>query len=152
MQIWLTILASWPEPGRPHQVAGAGIGGDDLLRARERFGVAAAHHGERAVLGAGLAAGYRRVDALEAALLGLGMKLAGDLGGGRGVVDEDGALAQPVKGAAVAERDLAQIGVVADTRHDEVLAVGGLLGRRGEAAAELGDPLLRLGGGAIDRP
>jgi hypothetical protein len=64
------------------------------------------------------------------------------------VIDETAPCAA-VKGAAVAQGDFAQVGIIADAGHDEVLALGGLLGRRGEAAAELRNPFLRLGGGAI---
>ena len=94
MQIWLTILVSWPAPRRAHQPAGAGIGGDDRLDAGVGLGVAAAHDGEDALLGAGLAAGDRRVDEGGAPRRGGLGQLAGDGGGGGGVVDEDGALLQ----------------------------------------------------------
>ena len=42
--------------------------------------------------GAGLAAGHRRIEEVEALGLGGGVELARDVGRGGGVVDEDGAL------------------------------------------------------------
>ena len=62
MQIWLTILVSWPRARTAQQPARARIGGDDRLGSGVRLLVAAAHDRQRAVLGAGLAAGDRRVD------------------------------------------------------------------------------------------
>ena len=63
MQIWrfLTILASWPEPEAPKKIAGAcRVSGDHLLGLGERAASSPPHiHRERAVLGAGLAAGHR---------------------------------------------------------------------------------------------
>ena len=97
MQIWLTILASWPEPDAAKQIAGARIGGDDFFGLGERRLVAAAHHREHAVLGAGLAAGDRRIDEIEAALFCFGMKFARDRRRGGGVIDHDGALGAPAK-------------------------------------------------------
>src|SRR5262249_11706076 len=66
-----------------------------------------------------------------------------------GVVDKGRAFANAVEGAVLAKRDLAQVVVVADAAHDEVLTGGG--GPRGGCAlaAELLDPLLGLGGGAV---
>ncbi len=143
-------LGELPAAGRAHQIAGARIGGDHLLGLGERGLVAAAHHREHAVLGAGLAARNRRIDEIEAALFRFGVKLARDLGRSGGVVDHDGALGDPGEHAVVAEHDLAQIVVVADAGHDEILALGGLLRRRrGFAAAILRDPFFGLGGGAV---
>ena len=65
------------------------------------------------------------------------------------MIDEDRALAHAGEGAVRPERDLAQVVVVADAGHDEILTRGGgLRGRRG-FAAELRDPFLGLGGGAV---
>ena len=75
------------------------IGRDHRLGARVGRRVAAAHHREHAVLGAGLAAGHRRIDEIEAALLRLGVKLARDLGRGGGVIDEHRALCHAGEGA-----------------------------------------------------
>jgi hypothetical protein len=66
-------------------------------RAAKRGCVAAAHHGEHAVLGAGLAAGDRGIDKVQAQRSGLGVQLARHLGRGGGVVHEDGAGAMPAK-------------------------------------------------------
>ncbi len=51
------------------------------------------------------------------------------------------------EGAVGADRDRAQIVVVADAAHHEILAFGGGLRGRGGLAAELVRPFLRLGGG-----
>ena len=69
MQIWLTILVSWPEPAGPistHALAYAAITGCGRLE-HGRV-VAAAHDRELPVLGARLAARHRRVDEADAAL------------------------------------------------------------------------------------
>ena len=131
------------------QLAHARIGGDHLLGAAIGLGIAAAHHGEHAVLGAGLAAGDRRVDEIEAALLGFRMQLARDLGRGGGVVHEHRALLDAMEGAVRPERHLAQVIVVADAAHDEVLAFGRLFRRRRLASPVLAHPFLGLGGGAV---
>ncbi len=102
-----------------------------------------------AVLGAGLAAGDRRVDEIEAALFRFRIELAGDLGGCGGVVDEHRALFHAGEGAVGTERHLAQIVVIADAGHDEILSFGCGFRRRRALAAILGDPFLGLGGGAI---
>ena len=76
-----------------HQHAGPGIGIDHRLGAVEGGLLAADHHRQLAVLGAGLAAGDRRVEEIDARLLGLLGDLAGELGRGRRVVDQHRALA-----------------------------------------------------------
>ena len=65
------------------------------------------------------------------------------------MVDDDRALRDAGEDAVLAEHDLAEIVVVADAGHDEVLALGRRLRRRRAAAAMLGHPLFRLGGGAV---
>ena len=72
MQIWFTILVSWPLPPAPHQDAGLGVGIDHRFRAVERRLLAAHHDRELAVLGAGLAAGDRRVEEIDALVAGDG--------------------------------------------------------------------------------
>src|SRR5215468_7829131 len=65
------------------------------------------------------------------------------------MIDEHCALRDTMEGAVPSERDLAHIIVVADASHDEILPFGSSSwGRRG-TPAELRDPLLGLGGGAI---
>ena len=59
----------------------------------ERPLLAAAHHGELAVLSTSLAARNRRIDEVDADLLAVRVELAGDVGRGGGVVVEDRALA-----------------------------------------------------------
>ena len=89
MQIWLTILVSWPEPGAAHQRDCARVGGQHRLGRGEWSGVAADHDRELAVLRAGLAARNRRVEKADAARLCRGVDLARDARRRRRVVDED---------------------------------------------------------------
>ena len=145
MQIWLTILVSWPEPAAPKPLAHPGIGGDDRLGAGIGVFAAAAHHGQHAVFGAGLAAGHRRIDEFEAGLGRGGVEFARDLGRGGGVVDEGRAFLHAGERAIGAERDRAQVVVVADTGHHEILALRGGLRRCGGLAAEFLGPCLGLG-------
>src|SRR5258708_4064188 len=77
------------------------------------------------------------------------MKLARDLGRCRGVIDEYCASGNAVKGAICPERDLAQVMVVADAGHDEILTLRRCPWCRRRTPAELRHPLLGLGGGAI---
>src|SRR5262245_20549338 len=65
------------------------------------------------------------------------------------MVDEHGAFLHAVEGAVRPECYLAQVIVVADAAHDEVLALGRRFGRRCAAPAVLGHPLLRLGRSAV---
>src|SRR5262249_12853654 len=135
--------------GSAHQVAGACIGGDHLLGACERAVVAAAHDGEHAVLRTRLTAGNRRVDEIDAANLRLLIKLARDFGRGGGVIDYDCAFADAGENAVLAEHDFAQIVVIADAGHDEILTLRGLPRRRRALAAVLLDPFFDFGGGAV---
>ena len=57
--IWLTIFASWPAPLSPSSVTARAKAAITGLTAIEGGRVAAAHHRQRAVLRAGLAAGDR---------------------------------------------------------------------------------------------
>jgi hypothetical protein len=115
----------------------------------EGLRLAAAHHREHAVLGAGLAAGDRRIDEVKAVRLGLGVQFARDLRRCGGVIDNHRVLAHAGEHTVVAEHDLAQVVVVADAGHHEILALGGLLWRRRAPAAELRYPFFGLGGGAV---
>ena len=65
------------------------------------------------------------------------------------MIDEGRALLHAGEGAVGAERDRAQVVVVADAAHHEILALGGGLRRRGGLAAELVGPFLRLGRGPV---
>ena len=136
--------------GGPEPLAHPRIGaGDDRLGALVGILVAAAHHGEHAVLGAGLSPGHRRIDEFEAGLFGGRIELAGDVGGGRGVIDKGRALLHARERAVGAECHAPQIVVVADAAHHEILALSrGLRGCRGLAAELLG-PLLGLCRGAV---
>jgi hypothetical protein len=124
MQIWLTILASWPAPADRAGGRMRAIGGDHRLGAGVGVFLAAAHHGEHAVLRAGLSARDRRVDEAEPELAAAACEFARDLGGGRGVVDED-PRPSPCrrKRRPFPRGDGAQVVVVADAGEDEVLSL-----------------------------
>src|SRR5688572_9921788 len=101
---------------------------DHRLRRRERLSLAADHDGELAVLGAGLPARYRRVEAVNAALQAGRSDLARDVGRCRRVVAKDGSRAHRRDDTVRAERDLAHIWIVTDAdEHD----LGTLRGRGG---------------------
>jgi hypothetical protein len=67
------------------------------------------------------------------------------------VIDEHRAIFHPGKRAVIPERHRAQIIVVADAGHDEILARGSFLGRGGAAAPVAPDPGLGLGGGTAEK-
>jgi hypothetical protein len=73
-------LGELPRADRPHQFARAGIGRAQGFDLGEGRFVAAAHHRQRAVLGAGLAAGNRRVDEAESAFFRFPRQFASDIG------------------------------------------------------------------------
>ena len=106
----------------------------------QRFGlrivlrVAAAHHGEHAVLGARLPARDRRIDKAQALRLRDAVKLARHEGRCGGVIDEDRARLHGVKAALGPGRHLAQVIVVADTGEHEV----GVPRRLGRACGRAG--------------
>src|SRR5215213_5389760 len=77
------------------------------------------------------------------------MQFACNFGRRGGVIDKYRALLHPCKSAIGAERHFAQIVIVANAGHDEILAFGSLLRRWGPLAAVLRDPFLSLGSGAI---
>src|SRR5262245_33307511 len=77
------------------------------------------------------------------------MKFARDLGRRGRVVDEYRAFGDAGERAVRPERHLAQVVVVADAAHDEVLPFGRGLRRRRAPAAMLGNPFLGLGGGPV---
>ena len=142
-------LGELPRARRAHEVAGARVGRDHFLGPRERGFIAAAHHREHAVFGAGLAAGNRGVDEIEAAPFRLGMKFARDCRRRGGVVDHDRGLPSACEYAVLAQHHLAQIVVIADAGKHEILARCRLFRRRRAVAAVLRHPLVRLGGGAV---
>ena len=131
---------------RAEQLAHARVGGDHLLGATVGLGVAAAHHGEHAVLRARLSARYRRIDEVKAALLRRFIQFARDLRGRGGVIDEYRVLAHFRERGA---RDRPHVIVVADAHHHEVLACGSFLRRLGDLAAEFLGPGFGLGGVAV---
>ena len=111
---------------RSHQPAGAGVNGDDRLHSSEIVLRAAAHHRQRALLGARLAARDGSVDEAEPQFPRAREKFAGDLRGGGGVVDEDRAGLHALERAGLAQRHGAQIVVIADASEHDI----GALGRR----------------------
>src|SRR5262245_38665579 len=130
--------------GRADEVHSLRIGLDNGLRLGEVGFVAADHDRKGTVLGAGLAAGDRRVEESRAALAGFRIKLASDGGGSRGVVDGDCPGLQALEHSVWSQRDGAQVLVVADAGENEIR-----LGRSFRrcaylAATELRDPSLRF--------
>jgi hypothetical protein len=142
-------LGELARTGRAHEIAGARVGRDHFLGARERLSIAAAHHRERAIFGAGLAARDRGVNEVEAAFFRLGVKFARDCSRSSRVIDQNGALLHAGESALRAQHHLAQIIVIADASHDEVLAFCTLFRCWRSLAAILCDPLVGLGGRAI---
>jgi hypothetical protein len=130
-------------------LAHTGIGLDHGLGAGIGLLAAATHYRQDAVFRTRRTAGHRTVDKFEAAFGGFGVELARDLGGCRGVVDEGRAFLDTRECAVAAERDRAQVVVVADAAHHEILTFGGGLRRGCGLAAEFLGPGFRLGGGAV---
>ena len=142
MQIWLTILVSWPAPTGAHQDAGPGVGIDHRLGAVEVGRLAADHDRELAVLGAGLAAGDRRVEEVAAPCPSPPRAIS------RATSAE--AVVWSTKMAPLPCRrrrrrrpdDAAHVVVVADAGEDDLGALGRLGRRRGGLAAMRRDPVL----------
>ena len=118
--------------------------------------VAAAHHGQHAVLGAGLAARDRCIDKLQAQLASVCEKLAGDIGRCRCVVHEDGPRPHAGEGPIVAafavaqirsQGDAAQIAIVADATKHDIRAGRGQARRRRVLRPVGGGELLAPGSG-----
>jgi hypothetical protein len=142
-------LGQLPCPAVANPAADAGIGGHDWFGPGIVLFRAAAHDGELAVLGPGLSAGHRRVDEMKVERLRFGGKLAGDMGGDGGVIDEDRALGHAREGPVRASADLGEVVVVADAGHDEVGPRRGLARGRSRAALVFRGPGFGLGGGAV---
>jgi hypothetical protein len=132
------------------KLAHPGIGGDHRLGAGIGVFAAAAHHRQHTVFRAGLSARDWRIDEFEAALGRLGVEFACDLGRGGGVIDESSTLLQARECAIGADRDRAQVMVIADACHDKILALGGGLRRRGGFSAEFLGPCFGLGSGPVE--
>ena len=116
----------------------------------EVLGVAADHERELAVLGAGLAAGHRRVEEADAALLGGRVELARDRGRGGGVIHKHRAGLHAGERAVRSERHGFHVLVVPHAHHHEARALGGFARRGRGLATVLFSPLLGLGGGAVE--
>ena len=127
--------------GRAEPLAHPGIGRDHGLGAGIGVFAAAAHHRQHAVFRAGLAAGHRGIDEFEAGLGRFGVEFARDLGRRGGVIDEGRALLHAGEGAIGAKRDRAQVVVVADAGHHEILALGGGLRRRARSCHRISRPM-----------
>ena len=122
------------------QDAGSGIGVDHRFGAVEGGLLAADHHRQLALLGAGLSAGDRRIEEIDAGLFGLLGDLAGELGRGRRMVDQHRALVHAREHARRSIEDAAHILVVAHADEDEIRAPRRLGGRGPALALVLGDP------------
>jgi hypothetical protein len=106
--------------------------------------LAAAHHGQHAVLGTGLPP--ETGASMKCRPPGAPLELARHLGRGRGVVDEDGAGFMPAKapGPSTTERRSSSLPTQANTsRRRRGLA------RRGGGGRRIRHPGLGLGGGAV---
>jgi hypothetical protein len=120
---------------RPEEHDGARVAVDHRLRLLEMRRFAAAHDGQHAVFRPRLPAGDRRIDEADTLLRGQGRDLAGDVGRGRGVVDQHRALGHAGQGAVIAEDDRAEVLVVADAGENQLRALDRLARRFGQASA-----------------
>ena len=133
MQIWLTILVSWPAPGAPISVtmrAKASITGSAFAKVSASPPTMTVSTPFCAPAEPPETGASRKPKPFPWLL----HEFAGNVCRCRRVVDEDGALAHALEGAALAERHRAQIIVVADAGEDEIGALGGL-GRRRRSLA-----------------
>jgi hypothetical protein len=117
MQIWLTILVSWPAPTPP--ISPTIFAYDSITAGPPRTRLFAAdHHAELPVLRAGLPAGHRGVQETDFALSRGNVEFARDCRRRRGVIDEGRAVTCP-RGRLPRLEHGAQIIIVADTREHE---------------------------------
>jgi hypothetical protein len=94
----------------------------------KRLYIAAAHHRERTVLGARLAAGYGRVNEMQACAQGGGAEFPGNVRRRGGVVNQHRAGAHAGQGTLRARDHTAQIGIVANAAKHDVCVRCGLPG------------------------
>ncbi len=132
-----------------HQGHRPGVTIDHRAGALEGRLVAADHDRQHAALGAALTARYRRIEEADAVPCPGLRDLAGDAGGGGGVIDQDGALGQTGERPMGAEHDASEVVVIADADEGNLGAFGGGGGGRGVAAAMSRNPGFGLGGGAV---
>ena len=150
MQIWLTILVSWPAPDRTHQRHGARV----VLRARarrlrEHRVVAADHDRQLAVLGAGLPARDRRVEEGDAASLARRRSLRARLPPKRSC-DRRGSRPSSSRRARRPAVATARTSSSLPTHISTMSALrAASAGVGADCAAVLRDPLLGLRGGAV---
>ncbi|MCY1532168.1 hypothetical protein D9M68_674220 [compost metagenome] len=135
--------------GRPHQAHHAGVSLDHRFGTRIHIRLAAHHHRQRTILRAGLTAGYRRIEKTQLQLVGPGRQLAGDIGRGRGVIDQYGSRRHAGKGAVIAQHHAAQVMVIAHANHHQLGTLGRLARGGRTAAGKFGQPLRRLGRRAV---
>ena len=109
----------------------------------------ATHKSQRALFRANLPASDGGVDNHDARSLGLNCKLAGDSRRYCGVVNKNAARLHRAKRAVATQRDRCQILICADAADDGIDALSGLRRGRCDPAAMLGDPVFRLGAGAV---
>ena len=125
----------------------------DRLYCGKCVGITSAHHRQHAVLCTGLAARDGGIHKLQALRLRGGIQLARHLGRGSGVVHEDGAGLHACKCAVTAQRDRAQVVVVADAAKNDIGACG-CFSRRSRTARRRGGgkflaPCHGLGGSSV---
>ena len=107
--------------------------------------ITAAHDRKLPVLGPRLTTRNRRIDEIQARVLGGGIHLFGDLGRYGGVIDKDRALGHAAKGPVVAHTNAAQVIVIADASHHDFCSLGGFARGGGHAPAVVFHPSLGLG-------
>ena len=96
-----------------------------------------------------LAARHRRINELQGQAFCGGVELLCDRGRGGGVIDKNRARLHACKCTVRAQRDRAQVIVVADTAKHDVGLGGGFARRGGPGALEFGVPAVRLGFAAV---
>ena len=101
----------------------------EVLVLLEHLLVAADHDGQRAVDGLGLAAGYRRVDHVDALCLAGGAHFLGDLRRDGAHVDDGGAGLRALEHAVFTQYDFEDLWAVRHHRDDGVTVFGDFLGR-----------------------
>ena len=142
-------LGELPVAGRAQQRHRAAVAGHGRPGALEGLAVAAAHHGQHAVLRARLAAGDGRIDAGDAAVPAFRVKFARKVGGSGGVVHINRARPDAGEDAVIAVNDAAHIVVIAHAGEHDVRARRRLAGRGGRAAAVGFGPSPGLLAGAV---
>ena len=138
-----------PRTRGPEQRHCFGEVGNDRFGSFEWRRFAAAHYRQRAVLRPRLAAGYRRVDEMDAFFCRRAKQFARDIGRSGGVVDVNAASGHAFERAARAQGHRAQVGVVTDAGEHDGSALGGGFGCVRRLAAVFRHPGIGLGARAV---